>query len=97
MFFSAGFLLVIVQQPENQKTTRPFVELTDRAESFFRLYLKCQHKQIAGLCVKAAGCPMAKGQNALPIAVFVRRPYYRDHFSFTPVCARAGCRRGFDP
>jgi len=28
-------LLIIVRQPENQKTTRPFVELTDRAESFF--------------------------------------------------------------
>ncbi|WP_336333906.1 hypothetical protein [Pseudomonas putida] len=48
--------VIIVQQPENQKTTRPFVELTDKAESFFRLYLKCQHKQIAGPGVKAAGC-----------------------------------------
>ncbi|AHC85802.1 hypothetical protein X970_19035 [Pseudomonas monteilii SB3101] len=37
MFCSAGLLLIIVQQPENQKTTRPFVELTDKAESFFRL------------------------------------------------------------
>ncbi|WP_156676001.1 hypothetical protein [Pseudomonas sp. Leaf58] len=35
MFFSAGLLLIIVQQPENQKTTRAFVELTDSAESFF--------------------------------------------------------------
>ncbi|HHJ1306067.1 hypothetical protein NPS54_28640, partial [Pseudomonas putida] len=57
MFFSAGFLLIIVQQPENQKTARPLVELTDKAESFFRLYLKCQHKQIAGRSVKATGCP----------------------------------------
>ncbi|WP_406819593.1 hypothetical protein ACJA3S_18935 [Pseudomonas sp. KnCO4] len=28
-------VVIIVQQPENQKTTRPFVELTDSAESFF--------------------------------------------------------------
>ena len=69
MFFSAGLLLIIVQQLENEKTTLPFVELTDLAESFCRLYLKCLHKQIAALYVKAAGCPMARRQNILPIAV----------------------------
>jgi hypothetical protein len=37
MSFSAGLLLMIVQQPENQKTTQAFVELTDKAESFRRL------------------------------------------------------------
>ncbi|MGS7251434.1 hypothetical protein HG549_19155 [Pseudomonas sp. SK] len=30
-------VVFIIQQPENQKTTRPFVELTDSAESFFRI------------------------------------------------------------